>query len=188
MVKPESMLGAELHVVQAAIQPARREQYVVRTALHQPAVGEHDDQVRVAHRREAVCDHEHRAVRHQAVDRLLYEALGLGVEGAGRLVEDQERWIAQQRPRDRDALALPAGEPRAALAQQGVVGLRELGDELVRVRGAGGAAYLLEREVTTAVRDAARAVSDVEFSRARRKSFKGVGEAIGVCRARLIES
>ena len=42
--------------------------------------------------------------------------------------------------------------------------------------------------VTTAVRDAARAVSDVEFSRARRKSFKGVGEAIGVCRARLIES
>src|SRR5213080_4271617 len=114
---------------------------------------EHDDQVCVAHRREAVCDHEHRAVRHQAVDRLLYEALGLGVEGAGRLVEDQERWIAQQRPRDRDALALPAGEPRAALAQQGVVGLRELGDELVRVRGAGGAAYLLEREVTTAVRD-----------------------------------
>src|SRR6059058_4715400 len=49
--------------------------------------------------------------------------------------------------------ALVAGEPRAALAQQGVVGLRELGDELVRVRGAGGAAYLLEREVATAVRD-----------------------------------
>jgi adenylate cyclase len=39
--------------------------------------------------------------------------------------------------------------------------------------------------VTTAVRDEARAVSDVEFSRARRKMFKGVGEAIGVCRARL---
>jgi len=39
--------------------------------------------------------------------------------------------------------------------------------------------------VTTAVRDAARALSDVEFSRARRKTFKGVGEPIGVCRAQL---
>ena len=39
--------------------------------------------------------------------------------------------------------------------------------------------------VTTAVRDAARHLPEVEFSRARRKTFKGVGEPISVCRVRL---
>src|SRR2546423_193742 len=153
MVKPESMSGAELHVVQAPVQAAGRKQRVVRPALHQPSVGEDDDQVRVPHGREAVRDHEHGTVRHEAVDRLLHQALGLGVESARRLVEDQERRVAQQGPGDRDALALPAGEPRAPLAQQRVVALRELGDELVGVRGPGCRAYLLEREVAAAVGD-----------------------------------
>ena len=39
--------------------------------------------------------------------------------------------------------------------------------------------------VTSAVRDAARGLPEVEFSRARRRSFKGVGEPIAVSRARL---
>src|SRR5437870_779911 len=138
MVKPESMSGTKLHVVEAAVQSAGRKQRVVRPALHQPAIREHDDQVRVPHGRQAVRDHEHRTMRHEAIDRLLHQALRLGVEGAGRLVEDQDRRVAQQGPRDRDALALPAGEPRAPLAQQRVVSLRKLGDELVRVRGLAG--------------------------------------------------
>src|SRR5207237_375343 len=41
--------------------------------------------------------------------------------------------------------------------------------------------------VTGAVRDSARELREVEFSRARRKSFKGVGEPIAVSRVRLRE-
>lgn len=39
--------------------------------------------------------------------------------------------------------------------------------------------------VTARVRDAAHDLPDVEFSRARRRTFKGVGESIPVCRVRL---
>jgi adenylate cyclase len=39
--------------------------------------------------------------------------------------------------------------------------------------------------VTSAVRDATAELSEVEFSRLRGKNFKGVGESIAVCKARL---
>ena len=41
---------------------------------------------------------------------LLDDALALIIERAGRLVEDQDARIDDQRAGDRDALALPAGE------------------------------------------------------------------------------
>ena len=43
-------------------------------------VGHHDDLVRRLHRAEAVRDHEHRAARDEALDRLLHELLRHGVE------------------------------------------------------------------------------------------------------------
>ena len=66
--------------------------------------------------REAVRDHEGGAALHHLVERGLHLALGCGVERARRLVEDQDRRILQQRARDREALALAAGERAAALA------------------------------------------------------------------------
>ena len=73
----------------------------------------------------------------QPLQRLLHRALALGVERAGRLVEQQDRRVAQDRAGDREALALAAGEHHAALADLGVVALRQPGDELVRRGGAG---------------------------------------------------
>ena len=61
-------------------------------------------------------DDERRAVVHQLLQRILDEALGLGVERGGRFVEDQDRRILQQRARDRDALPLSAREQHAAIA------------------------------------------------------------------------
>ena len=52
------------------------------------------------------------------VQRLLQLALGRGVERAGRLVEDQDRRVLEQRPGDRQALALAAGQRAAALADR----------------------------------------------------------------------
>ena len=64
------------------------------------------------------------------------EAAQLGVEARGRLVEHEHRRVGQQRAGDRDPLALAAGQPAAALAELGVVAVRQRGDELVRVGGA----------------------------------------------------
>jgi hypothetical protein len=67
-----------------------------------------------------VGDDQRRASLHQPLERLLHQPLAFGVERAGRLVEQQDRRVAQQRAGDRDALALPAREPRPALAEEGV--------------------------------------------------------------------
>ena len=56
----------------------------------------------------------------------------------GRLVEQDDRRILDQRARDLDALALPAGELQAVLADRRVVALRERHDEVVRMRGLRG--------------------------------------------------
>src|SRR6267143_4295941 len=89
-VNPDSKSGPELQIVQPPIHAIRREQVAVRSTLHDPPLRQHDDEVGVLHRGEQVCDDEHGAMGHEAIDRLLDEPLGLRVERAGGLVEDQD--------------------------------------------------------------------------------------------------
>src|SRR3954470_6991639 len=44
-VNPDSTSGAELQVVQPAIQPVGGQQGTMRAALHDPPFGEHDDEI-----------------------------------------------------------------------------------------------------------------------------------------------
>ena len=55
-----------------------------------------------------------------------------GIERRGRLVEQNDRRIPQQRARHRDALTLAAGQLRAVLADRRVVAERKAHDEIVR--------------------------------------------------------
>ena len=120
-----------------------REQLVVPADLDDAAALEHDDRVGAPDRGQPVRDDERRAVHHQVRERLLHEQLRFGVERGGRLVEDQNRRVLQQRARDRDPLALAAREPLAALADRRVVAVRQRRDEVVRVGGARGRLDLL---------------------------------------------
>src|SRR5438309_4380173 len=110
--------GPELQVVEPAVQAVGGEQLGVGATLPEAPVLEHHDQIGVLDGREPVRDHEHRAVPHEAIDRVLNEPLRLGVELAGGLVEDEDRRVAQHGARDREWVALAAGEPRAALAEE----------------------------------------------------------------------
>jgi hypothetical protein len=60
--------------------------------------------------------------------------LGLGVDGGGAVVEDEEPGIGEERAGDGDALQLAAGEADAALADDRVVALRQGVDELRGLR------------------------------------------------------
>ena len=75
-----------------------------------------EDQVRPPDGREPVRDHERGAIPHQVGQRILHEQLRFGVERRGRFVEDEQRTVLQNRARDGQPLALPAGEQLAALA------------------------------------------------------------------------
>ena len=69
-------------------------------------------------------------------------AFGDRVQTLGRLVQQQDRRIAQQCPRDGDAPCLATGEAHAGLADPGVVTLGQVGDEVVDL---GRRAGLLEQ-------------------------------------------
>src|SRR5687767_13609607 len=90
---------------------------------------EHENLRRVLNSREPVRDDEDRAPLEQAIDRLLDQALRLGIEGRGRFIENENRRIDEERTRDRNALPLPAGQAGSALTQERVVSLRKLADE-----------------------------------------------------------
>ena len=76
--------------------------------LQQPAIVEDRDAVGVADGRETVRHDDRGATGHEPGQRLLDQALGLVVERAGGLVEDEDGRVLEDGPGDGDALALAA--------------------------------------------------------------------------------
>ncbi len=128
------------------------------------SVVQHDDAVGLQHGGQPVRDDDGGAGRHQRLERLLHGALAFRVERTGGLVEQQDRRVLEDRPRDRDALALAAREPRATLAEEGVVALRQTADELI---GRGRARGVLD----LGVRGAGTPIADV-LARARTEQHR----------------
>ena len=86
---------------------------------------EDENTVGADHARQAMRQDQGRAPGRQAVDRLLDHRLVFGIDRGQRLVEDQDRRIAQQGAGDRQPLALTAGQHDAALADHRLVALRQ---------------------------------------------------------------
>src|SRR3954454_23710045 len=110
----------------------------VAVALGQADVGDPaavDADLHVAGRQRAgtVRDHEGGAPAAEALHRIHDERLGVHVDGAGRLVEDEDGGVAQEGARERYALALAARQPHSTLADRGLVAVGERGDEVVGV-------------------------------------------------------
>ena len=75
--------------------------------------------------------------RRPALHRFASEAdlrLGRRVHGCGCVIEDEDARVHDQRSGDREALALAAAERDSALADDSLVAVEELDDELVRLR------------------------------------------------------
>ena len=136
-----------LRVHEPPVRTASRHQLSVRPRLGEPAAVEHHDPVGADHAREAMGEDQRGAAFHQPIERLLDERLALGVHRGERLVEHEDRRIAQERARDRDTLALAAREADPPLADDGGVALGQPRDELVGVGGARGGLELGRRRV-----------------------------------------
>ena len=114
------------------------EELVEAALLDDAAFFEDEDVVHGAERRETVGDADDGAVLGKMVDGFLDFGLGLGIEGGGGFVEDEDGGVADKGAGDGDALALAAGESGATFAERGVVALRQRGDEVVGVGFASG--------------------------------------------------
>ena len=125
----------------------------MRAHLDDAAVFHHDDAVGALDGGQPVGDDQGRAVLHRGFERRLHHPFTLGIECAGRLVEQQQRRVLQDRAGDADALALAAGQAHAALAQKGVIALGQCPDELVGEGGLGGGLHLVVAGFGAAVAD-----------------------------------
>ena len=92
-------------------------------------------------------DHDRRPAAHRLRQAGADQRLGGGVDGGGRVVEDQDPRVDHERAGDREPLALAARERDPALADHRVVAVRQLLDERVRLGGAGGRLDELLRHV-----------------------------------------
>src|SRR5471030_1878650 len=93
------------------------EELVEAALLDDAALVEDEDFVHGAEGGEAVGDADDGAVFGEMVDGFLDFGLGLGIEGGGGFVEDEEGGVADEGAGDGDALALAAGEALAPFAE-----------------------------------------------------------------------
>ena len=124
----------KLALDQLGIEAAAREKAFMGSSLDEAPGIEHCYQLRVAHRRQPMGDDDGGAIAHQLDQRVPHLPLADRVEMRGRLVEDQYRRVLEEGARDRDALALSAGELDAALADTGLEPLGQSGDEVAECR------------------------------------------------------
>ena len=132
-----------MHVDQTTVEAVACDELVVGATLCNGAVVHDDDVIGVADGREAVGNDYAGASLHELVEGLLDGEFALGVEGAGGFVEYEDGRVFEYGACYAKALALPATEGDAAVADVGVVALRQLGDELVGMGDGGGVANVL---------------------------------------------
>ena len=125
-------LVRELHAVEPRVDAplARRARRASR--LDDAPLVEDDDAVRRADGREAVRDDERRAPLHHRLERALQARLGVRVDARGRLVEDEQRRVAVDGPREREELPLAGAEVRPALVDACVEPAPRFVEELER--------------------------------------------------------
>ena len=103
--------------MQCRIEAAARQQVLVASHLHDPPLIEHDDSIRVFNRRQPVGNHQGRAAFHQQRQFLLNAPLRFVVERRGRLIEDQDGRILEQRACNGNSLPLAARKILAAIRE-----------------------------------------------------------------------
>lgn len=95
--------------------------------------GNHKDFVRIADRGETVGDRDGCTVFSEFFQAFLDSAFAFVVQGAGRLVQDQDGRIFQKYTGNGDALFLSTGKAGSALTHKGVVSVREFLDKLMDI-------------------------------------------------------
>ena len=84
---------------------------------------------------QAVCNDQRGAALHQALQRVLHQPFGFGVERRGCFVQNQDGRILVQGPRNGQPLTLSARELCGVVADDGVDALGQSGDMPCQVRG-----------------------------------------------------
>lgn len=110
------------------------DQLVVGAILDRLALGHDNNVVGVSDGKQTVADDDHCSPLGNVIEGLLNNLLGLGIEGRGRLIKEQNFGIGYDAASDDDTLLLATGERRATFSNDGVVTLRQVLDKVVGER------------------------------------------------------
>lgn len=106
----------------------------MRALFDDPAAVQEDDAIGALNRPQPMRDQHHRPARHQALDALVDGRLVHRIQRRGHLVQQHDGRILQQRSRDRNPLALTAGQQCAAHADMRRPAAGQSLDHLVQAR------------------------------------------------------
>ena len=109
-----------LELIQAIVNAALRQQFLVRALFAEASLVEHQDAVGVLNSAQAMGDDQRGASQEQAVERVADEHFGLGVHARSGFVENEEARIVRQGAREADELSLADGKGCAALGDGGL--------------------------------------------------------------------
>src|SRR5258708_7849321 len=123
--------GSKLAVVQPLERPPPVPQLRVRPYLHDHPVLQHDNPIRTADRRQPMRDDERRSASLQLLQRFQQQRLRLRVQRTRRLIQNQNRCILEEGPRDREALPLAASQADPSFSDLGLVSLGQRRNKLV---------------------------------------------------------
>ena len=104
----------ELQPGETRVKPTLGHQRLMRALRDDPALIENQDTVGAFDRGQPMCDDERGAALGKPLYRHLHGAFAFGVQGTRRLVEQEDRRVAQDRAGNRDTLALAAAARAAA--------------------------------------------------------------------------
>src|SRR5438128_5871197 len=125
----------------------------MRAALDDSSIFQDKDDIRLADGCEAMSDPKTGPALHQPVEGIENDSFGYSIESGRWLVENENGSIADDGASDPDALALAPGNRDTPLADHSVVSIRQLLDEIVRIRQLCGFDNLLARGSRFAIRD-----------------------------------
>lgn len=132
---------------------AAREEIGMSSLLNETSFAEDKDLVGVLNGGETMSDDESGAAGAEFEDGFLDGVLSFRIHAGGGVVEDKETRIHEEGACDGDTLLLPSAERNAAFADDGVVAIGEIGDEVVSLSGASTELDLVESGVGFAVGD-----------------------------------
>ncbi len=115
VVRVVSCRFPELQLRESRIQRIAADQLFMTADINDLPLDHDHDAVGFQHRGQPMGNNNHRAAFLQIRKRLLHQAFAFRIEGAGRLVEQQDRRILEDRTGNGDALLLSAGKARAPL-------------------------------------------------------------------------
>src|SRR5260221_1845217 len=130
-MRSASINVAVLRVPEMLVDVAAMQQLVVRADVVDLPALEHQDGMRRHQHRKTMRDADDGASLGDAHQIGVDDRLALGVERAGRLVEDEDGGVEQQGARDGEALTLPAREVSRAFLEHRVIAAGQPLDELL---------------------------------------------------------